>query len=270
MRMKYVSLLFVFVLAVGILAGCSDQQPASPTPQAPVIAIQVKSELPAQQNAPTVWVPPVYGAGAKDEQSIAVAPEDMMASNWAVVLDNSGSMTTKECSGQDSRMVAGGKAVISFSAKRPAHDNFGLVLFTGSSPYARVAAPLGRDRTVFVQEVQKASPDFNTPLGPAIEVAYAELFKQGKRQGWYGSYHIVVVTDGDWNQGSDPGPIVQKIVRGSPVQIHTVGFCTGEKHRLNIPGFTSYASADNAEQVNKGLQAVLAAESDVFTDSQFK
>ena len=114
MRMKCISLLFVSVLAAGVLAGCSDQQPASPTPQAPVIVIQTKTEPSAQQNAATVWVAPVYGAAAKDEQSIAVAPEDMMASNWAVVLDNSGSMKTTACSGKDSRMVAGGKAVISF------------------------------------------------------------------------------------------------------------------------------------------------------------
>lgn len=270
MKTKLIPMLLMFIVAAGINAGCNDQQPASPTqpipntPQMPAAQMSV----PNNPTTPVVWPPPIKGAAA-DNETIVVAPEDMMASNWAIVLDNSGSMKTRECSGQDIRMVAGGKAVIDFSHKRPAGDNFALILFIGDRPYARVVMSLGRDRALFQKEVQNARPDFNTPLGPAIEVAYGEIVKQGRRQGGYGSYHIVVVTDGDWNQGSDPGPIVKRIVNESPVQVHTVGFCTGQGHRLNISGYTSYVSADNADQINRGLQAVLDAESEVFMDSQF-
>ena len=277
MKTTYSSFLLAVMLSASSLAGCSsDSQPqsASPAQQAPVV--QAKPEplpvvsQPIPHSPATVnWVLPSKEMMTRDDQSIVVVPEDMMAVNWAVVLDNSGSMKTTQCSGQETRMVAGGKAVIAFSKKRSGSDNFALILFTGNHPFVRLAMPLGQDRALLMKEVEAARADFNTPLGPAIEAAYGELFKQGKRQGWYGSYHIVVVTDGDWNQGADPGPIVKRIVSGSPVQIHTVGFCTGDGHRLNIPGYTSYVSADNAEQVNKGLQAVLTAESEVFTDSQF-
>jgi len=193
----------------------------------------------------------------------------MLTANWEVVLDNSGSMDTTQCAGNDSRMVTGGNAIINFSHKRPQTDNFGLVVFTGSSPYARAAAPLGKDRAKFEQEIHDARARFSTPLGPAIELAYNELLKQLKWQGGYGTYHIVVVTDGEWNQGRDPGPLVKDIVQHSPVQVHTVGFCTGADHRLNMPGWASYTDANNADGINKGLLAVLASESDTYVDSQF-
>lgn len=240
-------------LLCGALAGCNDSQPTLPT----------MTPAPAQQGQAQTTVP----AGAPLQ--LAVTAEDMLAANWVLVLDNSASMNTTNCSGRDSRMVAGGKAVINFARQRPANDNFGLVIFSSGAAYARVAAPLGRDRKLFEAEVKKASPDYNTPLGPAIELAYKELVVQYQRQGGYGTYHIVVVTDGDANQGRDPEPVVKEIVGKSPVQVHTVGFCTGERHRLNMPGYATYATADNAEQINQALLAVLASESETFVDSQF-
>lgn len=276
-----VVMLLMFVCAISVITGCNDQQSPPPAQQAPAATTVLTPQTPIptrpqaanQPQAATVveqprlaWVSPVKWATTKGVQLSFVALEDMLATNWAVVLDNSGSMKTTQCSGNDSRMVAGGKAVISFARQRPDKDNFALVLFTNSNPYARVAMPLGRDRSVFNQEVQGARPDFNTPLAPAIELAYGELFAQGKRQNWHGAYHIVVVTDGEYNEGGDPRPIIRRIIDGSPVQVHTVGFCTGSNHSLNIAGYTTYASADNAAQLNAGLQAVLKAESETFVD----
>lgn len=54
----------------------------------------------------------------------------------------------------------------------------------------------------------------------------------------------------------------------SPIQIHTIGFCIGPDHSLNIPGRTMYKAADNPQQLEKGLQDVLA-ESETFDVSDF-
>ena len=240
-------------LLCGALVACNDSQPTIPA-MTPAPAQQGQAQAAAPKSAPL---------------QLAVTAQDMLAANWVLVLDNSASMNTTQCSGNDSRMVAGGKAVIAFARQRPANDNFGLVIFSSGAAYARVAAPLGRDRKLFEAEVRKASPDYNTPLGPAIELAYNELVVQYQRQGGYGTYHIVVVTDGAANQGRDPESLVKEIVSKSPVQVHTVGFCTGAGHRLNMPGYATYATADNAEQINKALLAVLASESETFVDSQF-
>lgn len=249
------SILAVFTLV--LLSGCGD--PPQPT------------QAEAQQSVTAgrkIWPPPVAGK-ASGTDSVALASTEVLADNWELVLDNSGSMETHNCSGADSRMVAGAKAVIAFSRKRPANDNFGLVLFHDGDS-ARVATPLGKNRAMFESEAAKARADQNTPLKPAINLGYFELEKQARRQGGYGTYHLVVVTDGDWNKGGDPVPLVRWIVENTPVQVHVVGFCTGEGHSLNIAGYTSYVSADNADQVNQALQAVLASESRQFSlDTQF-
>ena len=44
---------------------------------------------------------------------------------------------------------------------------------------------------------------------------------------------------------------------------------TGSSHRLNMPGWATYADATNAQQVNAALEMVLAAEADKYVDSKF-
>ena len=57
-----------------------------------------------------------------------------------------------------------------------------------------------------------------------MQIAYNELKKQGRAQRGYGSYRIVVVTDGDYNDGGNPKPLVEEIVKTSPVEVYVIGF----------------------------------------------
>jgi predicted small lipoprotein YifL len=253
MRTFSKSLLAIALAAGLVLTGCGDNSPpAAPVAQAPVS--QQAVQKPTQQASIPVDAP-VLGV------------EELFTTNWMIVLDNSGSMITKECSGNDNRMVAGGKAVHAFALKQPADQNFGLVLFTNWPPYTKVAVPLGTGNQGAIKRVvESISPDTNTPLRPAIELAYNELMKRVAMQRGYGDFHIVVVTDGIANQGGDPAPLVKQIVTQSPIQVHTVGFCTGESHNLNLPGYTTYVSASNAAELNKALLAVAVVESETFID----
>jgi hypothetical protein len=85
----------------------------------------------------------------------------------------------------------------------------------------------------------------------------------------YGEYHLVVVTDGEANQGEDPRAIVDVITRKSPIVVHTIGFCIGQNHSLNQPGKTVYRAADNPEDLERGLAEVLA-EAPSFDAQSFK
>ena len=251
-------------VALGLLVGCDDE-PSRMIPTAPPAHGSPATYAPAQA---AVWPP---AATNPSEVLPIVSDEHLFDTVWVIVLDNSGSMETTECSGHDNRMVAGGKAVLAFSKKRPA-DNFGLVLFTSSYPYARVAVPLDRGTQGAIERVVTSiRPDTQTPLRPAIELAYKEIVKRARAQRGYGSYHIVVVTDGNYNEGGNPAPVVKEIVEKTPIQVHTVGFCTGSSHALNLPGYTSYVSIDNAEALNQALLKIVEVEAEHFTDlSQMK
>jgi hypothetical protein len=79
---------------------------------------------------------------------------------------------------------------------------------------------------------------------------------------------LVVVTDGHASKGEDPTPAVNRILGESPVVVHTIGFCIGERHPLNQPGRTYYRSANNPRALQQGLETVLA-ESPDFSVTQF-
>jgi hypothetical protein len=44
----------------------------------------------------------------------------------------------------------------------------------------------------------------------------------------------------------------------TPIVVHTIGFCIGEDHVLNQPGRTFYLAADSREDLERGLDSVLA------------
>ena len=139
----------------------------------------------------------------------------------------------------------------------PADSNLGLMIFYGGKIYEMV--PLGTEnRNKFVSAVVSTKPDGGTPLFSAMKTGYRNIEKQAKKQLGYGEYTLVIVTDGEASDGQDPTKIVHWILDNSPVQIHTIGFCIGNKHSLNIPGRVVYKPADNPAKLEQGLHDVLA------------
>lgn len=256
----------IVALAAGVLASCDTAPPQQPLyppqPSAPAQSGQVQQQ-PQNVEQARAWPPPPSGPS---EVIPTVSDEELFATNWVTVLDNSGSMDTENCAERGAnRMVVGGRAVHAFAVERP-NDLHGLVVFTGNEPWARVAVPLGKNTQGKIRhEVETINANTNTPLGPAIRLAYDELVKQARAQRGYGHYRIVVVTDGDYNVGGNPAPLVRWIVERTPVQIDVVGFCTGSSHKLNIPGYTGYVSIENSGALQKALSAVVQVESDEYS-----
>ncbi len=176
--------------------------------------------------------------------------------NFLIVLDGSGSMADSQCSGNLSKIVAAKQAIGAFAGKIKPDDNLGLCAFDSRGVTER--APLSLNRSAFENALQAVRSDSNTPLGTAVRLGYSLLQKQAQRQLGYGEYYLVVVTDGEADKGNDPRDIVNKIVSQSPVVISTIGFCIGQGHSLNRPGLTMYHDATNLEQLNQGLESVLA------------
>ena len=252
--MVHVSRIFAASCALLCFA-CSDNPP--PAPPAPP---------PAQKAAvPASFPTPPWPKQGKD---ITLA-SNPLAKNYYLVFDASGSMSDMSCAGSESKLRAAKNALTSFAKSIPADANVGLLVFGANGTQQRLplASTSSEQLAKTVANVQASG---STPLKSAIQRASLALTEQGRRQQGYGEYHLVVITDGEYHpETEDPRQVVEEILTRSPIIIHTLGFCIGEQHSLNQGGRVLYKAANSQQELEQGLDAVLA-ESPGFDLKQFK
>ncbi|HEV2037890.1 MAG TPA: vWA domain-containing protein [Candidatus Eremiobacteraceae bacterium] len=247
----------VAVVALSLLAACGDSQPPA-------------SKAPAPKAEPVQSVPPVAAWPPPAPPDTPVA-QDLLADNWEFVIDASGSMGSSACgTGGQPRMETAKSGVITFNQSLPEKANRGLVVFSERSrPGIQEWLKLGSgNRAEFTRLVSRILPQGGTPLRSSIQLAAKVLTTQAQMQRGYGTYHLVVVTDGEADEGEGPGPYTKNLVTTTAITVHVIGFCVDGKHSLDLKGYTQYASASNPATLEKGLKAILA-ESSTFTDSKF-
>ena len=253
-----------WVLPLLLPVGCGESpQPAKPaksqTAQTPPAPQPDTKEAPA---APTSAVWPFVSEGS----AAADIADNLTGRNFLLIFDGSGSMQQAECSGGLRKIDAAKQAVKAWSKSVPEDANLGLYAFHNGG---FLSLPLASgNRNAFMQAIDQIVAGGGTPLAEAMEYAYEEFTKQGKRQLGYGEYTIVVVTDGRANSISELRKEVDIILSKTPINIFSIGFCIGDQHSLNQPGRTVYRSADNPQELQRGLKEVLA-ESETFDEQEF-
>lgn len=241
---------------LALLPGCDKPAPKANLPNKGATA-PVPHPAPVVQKA---WPP-------TNSKELPIA-DNLLARNYCLVLDASGSMGERGCSGERSKLDAAKAALLQFAKRLPAEANLGLLVFTRSQVSTLI--DLGRnnlEQIVTVLDTIRASG--GTPLANAVASAYQKLEEQAIRQLGYGEFNLVVITDGIADSGQDPGEVVLGILRDTPIQVHTIGFCIGPDHSLNMPGRTVYREANNPEELRRGLEEVLA-ETESFDLTDFK
>jgi Mg-chelatase subunit ChlD len=202
----------------------------------------------------------------QDAENITADPDAFLKKNYLVIFDGSGSMKETGCSDGKPKIKVAKTAVTRWADSVGPDANLGLVAFYGAT---FSTLPLGSSRQQFNDQVRAVAANGKTPLGRSIEAAYAMLTKQAFRQNGYGEYNIVVVTDGAASDEERMNRWVAAILRDSPIQITTIGFCIGDDHSLNEPGRTIYKAANNPQELARGLEEVLA-EAEQFDLSEFE
>ncbi len=241
------SLVFIATLAsVSLLTSCDQSNKHPPAVTSEPIMQQSTS---TQDDVTTTW--PYID---QDEQALS---KNLVADNIYVVFDGSGSMASAGCSNGKPKYLAAQNALQVFSKIVSADTNLGFLAFDAKGITERVPLSL-QNRDAFNSQIKAVSVGGGTPLKSAMKIAYINLTKQAKKQLGYGRYQLVVVTDGQANEGEDPLSLVSEISKSSPVEIHTIGFCIDKNHSLNIPGITVYKSAMNTQALQQGLKATLA------------
>lgn len=254
-RVKYILCLTALCI---LLQGCDSQSPQQGQTQQ-----KMQFDKPAQHSVKRdiPWPPEVKDLDIE-------LTKNLLAKNYYVILDGSGSMRDSGCSGNREKFAVAKEALTQFANIVPPDANLGLLIFYDGQIQEKVALATG-NREEFISAVNSSNANGGTPLYSAIKKGYQTIERQAQSQLGYGEYILVTVTDGEAGPGEDPKKIVNWILDNSPVQIHTIGFCIGENHSLNIPGQTVYKPADSPDQLQKGLQDVLA-EAEQFEIMEFK
>lgn len=267
-------LLFIAIVGALIFYFTAEEPTVPPPPPSPPPAPSTvpppSPSAPAQPTYPTSMaerlLPPWPPAAADNGQMpLAEAP---LGKNYVLIFDGSGSMAKHGCSGNRNKHEAAREAVLDWADTLPEDAGLGLVVFDRSGFSVRVPLGFG-NRAQFRNEIHKVVPDRSTPLAAALDIAEDMLTTQGRRQLGYGEYTIVIVTDGVADDIAALERGVNRVLATSPIMIHTIGFCVGSEHSLNRAGRTVYRAADNAEELRRGLDDVLA-EADSFDISGFK
>ncbi|MCF6189523.1 MAG: VWA domain-containing protein [Cocleimonas sp.] len=195
--------------------------------------------------------------------------KDLLAKNYYIVLDASGSMKETTCADGKTKMKASIDALEQFLQGAPKDANYGLSVFHQGSFKELVKLNRQTDWKKAMQELrQKLVPDGGTPLASATKAAQKKLEEQGRKQLGYGEYNLVLITDGMAGHGEDPKAAVDLILQNTPLNLSVIGFCIGENNVLNQPGYIQYRTATDPKSLKESLQSVLA-ESPDFNVSDF-
>lgn len=196
--------------------------------------------------------------------------ESLLATNYYIVLDGSGSMRESTCAAGKTKMDASIDALEQFLQGAPKDANYGLSVFHQGRFKELVELGRQSDWGPKIADLrQRLSPDGGTPLALAAFEAQSKLEEQAKKQLGYGDYNLVLITDGEADPDQDPEPVVDRILQETPLNISVIGFCIDEDNVLNQPGYIQYRTATDPKSLKESLESVLAESVD-FNVSAFE
>ncbi len=177
------------------------------------------------------------------------------ADNVVMVLDCSGSMQEVMRGTRVHKIEAAKAALKEVMATIPPSTQVGLLVFSGRTP--GWVFPLGPRRDpVFFQAVAALAAGGGTPLGEYMKLGADRLLEARQAQYGYGSYRLLLVTDGqatDGNLTTDYAP--QILARGIAVDV--IGVDMAEDHLL-ARRVNSYRRANDPQALSRAIQEVFA------------
>ncbi|MGE0607650.1 MAG: VWA domain-containing protein [Pirellulales bacterium] len=185
-------------------------------------------------------------------------PAGVYQDNVVIVLDASGSMNTPMANAPGlSRMQAAKQALLKVTESLPTSTNVGLLVFSSSNLRDDWAYRLGPVNHHDLQAAIKLpEPGGATPLGVYLKKGADTLLAQRQEQRGYGTYRLLVVTDGE---ASDPERVQayfpEVLARG--VTVDVIGVDMSGEHTL-AQRANSYRKADNPESLERAVSEVFA------------
>lgn len=185
-----------------------------------------------------------------------VLASDVYTDNVVILLDGSGSMEQKMAGGV-SRMNAAKQALHAVLANLPPSTHVGLLVFSAKGVQDDWVYPLGpRDDAKLNAAIDAPQPGGGTPLGAYLKIAVDRLLAERGQQMGYGTYRLLVVTDGE---AHDPQLVDQHVAEivARGITVDAIGVDMKQDHTLATK-VHSYRRADDPESLTKAVSEVFA------------
>lgn len=184
---------------------------------------------------------------------LLMASTAMAQQNIVVVLDDSGSMG-------GSRMRDAKVALTEVINSLPKDTQLAIYALNAGWVYPNSNGTITQlDAKVAASAVDGVYPSGGTPLGSAIKVGGDSLLSLRKTH-HYGTYRLLVVTDGEATDGNLAYEYLPDIARRN-ITVDLIGLDMSGQHSLATAINGSYKEADDAKSLAKAVQAVLAESS---------
>ncbi len=175
-----------------------------------------------------------------------------------VVLDDSGSMSEwmRSTRGRLRRMDAAKQALLEVLDNLPLDTSVGVLALNSRVNGSNWIVPLGDTSTAGRQDkIRRIEADGGTPLGEFLRVGADELLRARSSQS-YGNYRLLVVTDGEANDGELVEAYVPQILaRG--IILDVIGVDMAAQHSLATQAH-SYRRADDEASLTQAISEVFA------------
>ena len=177
--------------------------------------------------------------------------------NVVILLDASGSMEETLAGTRTRKMDAAKTALKTVLAQVPANTHIGLLVFSSSNVKDHWVYPLGpREDAALTRAIELPDPAGNTPLGRYLKLAGDRLLEERARQFGYGTYRLLVVTDGEAQDQNLVDRFAPEIMaRGLTLDVIGVGM--KQDHTLARKSH-SYRRANDPASLQRAVAEVLA------------
>ena len=169
-----------------------------------------------------------------------------------IILDGSGSMEGMFAGTK--KMVGAKKALKAVVANTPEDTRIGLLVFGDNAGWAYPLAPI--DKGKLNQAIDGVRSGGGTPLGTYMKIGADALLEEREREHGYGTYRLLVVTDGE---AGDP-QLVRRYtpdILGRGLVMDVIGVKMDSDHMLKGKAHT-YRSADDPEALTQAVSEVFA------------
>lgn len=178
---------------------------------------------------------------------------DVYRDNVMIILDGSGSMQERMRDGT-TRIDAAKRAIITVLESIPEDTAVGLVAFSRGK--VGLLGDLGASRSSLARSVTNLREAGGTPLGEALKVAADGLLTARSQQLGYGTYTLLVVTDGEAGDTDKMVAYAPEIVtRG--IRMDVIGVDMKQVHTLREYAHR-YRSADDTASLSEAVASTFA------------